>query len=565
MLGWDSPSYVALAKELTKSGELQTIGAWTYPQLYVQLLATLGFALGNITLSERILPLFFAFLTVYSSYLITFRISTNVHIAGISALLQAFSISFLKIVSDNNRNLMALSLSFVVILIVEGVGKGQPRLRDYLILTALTMAIAFAQFETFGILSLTLIISALLSRKIQQIITSSLIVGIPTVLTVVAFPGFLVNYFQTPIQTAKQTLGLADLSYWIGGSALTLGVFVLGYAYALRKWRRNNSTLSLLMFVWSTILLGIFFAVYVGVLPLQAEFGVRALLVIPSDVMISLGVMVVWAVILTLLRPRKLSLVRIGSRGLTTTLTAVLVVALLLANGAFGASQSGVYFNPYISTASYNKILLATNYVKDQNGGVPIFLFDGSIGYASLYRSYVSELIGENFAYYGTLSNFLQLKPTVSNSSDPYVSESEISLSRSYLAEMSGNISGPSPFIHTSYITNNSTLNSHMIVFITPELDNDTLPSVVDKFLIGNGIYVVPPLGLAGQGTAAASTVTTVSASPILAYPPISDIIALSATTLLFVIAVLLFDYVRAKKACLSQDSTRSIATSQSR
>src|SRR5713101_2963080 len=142
MLGWDSPSYVALAKELTKSGELQTIGAWTYPQLYVQLLATLGFALGNITLSERILPLFFAFLTVYSSYLITFRISTNVHIAGISALLQAFSISFLKIVSDNNRNLMALSLSFVVILIVEGVGKGQPRLRDYLILTALTMAIA---------------------------------------------------------------------------------------------------------------------------------------------------------------------------------------------------------------------------------------------------------------------------------------------------------------------------------------------------------------------------------------------------------------------------------------
>ena len=276
--------------------------------------------------------------------------------------------------------------------------------------------------------------------------------------------------------------------------------------------------------------------------------------------------MAFWVIIFRLLRPRKLSVLRFGTRDLTRTLTIILVGALLLANGAFGASQSGVYFNPYISTSSYNKILQATNYVTDQNGGVPIFVFDGSIGHASLYRSYASELIGENFAYYGTLSNLLQLRPTVSNSSDLYFSESETSLSQGYLAQMSHNVTVPSPFIHTSYITNNGTLNSHTIVFITPELDNDILPSIVDKFLIGNGIYVVPPLGLAGlQGAAPTSTVTPVSASPILSYPPASDIISLTATTLSFVVIISLLDYLLAKKARLSQGSTHHpIATSQS-
>ena len=309
----------------------------------------------------------------------------------------------------------------------------------------------------------------------------------------------------------------------------------------------------------------IYFGIYAQLLPLQAEFGIRALLVIPSYVLISLGAMAFWVIIFKLLRPRKLSLLRFGTRDLTKTLTILLVVALLLANGAFGASQSGVYFNPYISTSSYNKILQATNYVTDQIGSVPIFVFDGSIGHASLYRSYASELIGENFAYYGTLSNLLQLRPTVSNSSDSYFSESETSLSQGYLAEMSHNVTVPSPFIHTSFITNNSTLNSHTIVFITPELDNDILPNIVDKFLIGNGIYVVPPLGLAGlQGAALTSTVTPASASPILAYPPIEDIIALSTATLLFVIAISLFDYHRDKKARLIGDLTQPIATSES-
>jgi hypothetical protein len=550
MLGWDTSSYIALTKELLKNGEFGTMAAWSYPQLYVQLLAALGSALGNITMSERILPLFFGLLTVCSSFLISLRISRNIHIAGLSGLLQVFSISFLKIVSDNNRNLMALSLSFVVILIMDAAWKRQPRMRDYLILTVLTIAIAFTQFETFAILSLTLIISALLTRKTQQIITSSLIVAVPAALTVVAFPGFLLSYFQSPpILTGKQTLGLNDLSYWIGGSALTLAVFALGYAYSLRRWWRNGNSLSLLVLVWSTILLGIFFGVYLGLLPLQAEFGVRALLVVPSYLLISLGIMAVWTIILLPLRQRKWSLGRLGSTGLTKTITAILVVALLLANAAFGSSQSGVYFSPYISTVSYNKMVLATNYVRDQNGGVPIFVFDGSISYGTLYRTYIGELIGENFAYYGTLRNLLQLRPTVSNSSDPYLSESETSLSRTYFAEMSGNVTGPSAFIHSSYITNNSTLNSHTIVFITPELDNDVLPSKVTKFLIGNGIYVVPPNGLTNpQIAGATSTTTTLNGSPILSYPPTFDIISLLVVGSSFPVAISLFRYLRTKR-----------------
>jgi hypothetical protein len=565
MLGWDSPSYIELTKELFKNGELQTITTWSYPQLYVQLLAVFGYTVRNLTMAERTLPLFFAFLGLCASFLITLRISTNVHIAGLAVLLQAFSISFLKIVSDNNRNLMALSLTFVTMLMVEYSWKRQPRVRDYVVLTALTLAIAMTQFETFGVLSLTLMISALLTRRRQHVVVSSLSVAIPAILMVVAFPNFFLTYFQTTIQTPRQTLGLADLFYWIGGSGLLLGVLALGYAYAFTKWRRSGNILSLLIFVWSTVLLGIFAAVYVGLLPVQSEFGVRALLVIPSYVLISLGVLLVWAVILTPLQHRRLSLWRFDSRGLMTALIVILVVTLLVANGSFGASESGVYFNPYISTTAFNKMVLGTNYVQNQSWGIPIFVFYGSIGYATLYRNYIGELMGENFAYYGTLGNLLQLRPTVSNASDQYQSKFESSLSQNYLAEMLGNITGPSQFVHNSHITDNSTLNSHTMVFITPELDNDVLPPVVTRFLIGNGISIVPPGGLADpKGTVMTSAVTTsqgnaVSGSPILFYPPTSDIFSLLATTLSFVVAVWLVDYLRHKRTPLYVETSPTI------
>ncbi len=507
MVGWDNSDYVALANALYKNGIQYTIGTWSYPQLYVQILAVALYLGGNITVAERVFPLALGFLSIYAVFLIVSRISGNIHIAGLSSILQASSISFLKIVSDNNRNLMALSLAFVALLVVQGAWSKQPRVKDYLVLTILTLAIAFTQFETFAILSLTMMVAALLTLRRQNISLSATAVGVPSVISVALFPAYFLTYFQTPIQTPKQSLSSTDLTYWTGGSALLLFIFAVGCAYAFLKWKKNGSILSLLVFVWTMILLAIFGGVWL--LHAQAELGVRALLLAPSYIMIPFGAMLIWLAIRRILQTKNLPVIRQGPRRTATILMAVLIAAIVLANSTFAVPGSGIFFNTFIPATTYNKIAYAANYVRENSLGVPIIVFSGTYSYAALSRSYLGALVGEDFAYYGSLDRLLELQPTFSNSSDPSKSASENYLSQSYLQELMGKSPGPTEFVHRSYITNTGALLSHAFILITPDLYNSYLPGVMFSFRVGHGIYVIPPHGLDNLGrTMVGSNVT---------------------------------------------------------
>jgi hypothetical protein len=325
-------------------------------------------------------------------------------------------------------------------------------------------------------------------------------VVIPVFLLFVAFPSYFFTYVQTvqtPIQTPKQVLGPSDLVYWMGGSVVIVGISLVGIAYAFVKWRRKNDALSLLIFIWSSLLMAIFAAAYVGLAGLQAEFGVRALLLVPGYVLIPLGVFVFWVMVSRILQHGRLRVEKVNWKAIANGLTVTLVIAIVLISSLFAISESGTYFNTYISATAYNKMVLASNYVAGKNLGVPVIVFDESAGYDSLYRGYVGALMGEHFAYYGDINNLLQLKRTAPNSTDPYTYSLEALLTRIYLDEITGNVSGPTEFGHSSYITLPTALMSHPIILITPELYNGPLPGSLLPFYVGSGIYVVTPGGLA--------------------------------------------------------------------
>lgn len=402
---------------------------------------------------------------------------------------------------------MALSLAFVALLVVQGAWSKQPRVKDYLVLTVLALAIAFTQFETFAILSLTLMVSALLTLRRQNLSLSAIAVGVPSVISVALFPAYFLTYFQTPIQTPKLSLSSTDLTYWTGGSAFLLFIFAVGCAYAFLKWRKNGSILSLLVFVWTMILLAIFGGVWL--LHAQAELGVRALLLVPSYVMIPFGAMLIWLAIRRILQTKNLPVIRLGQRSTATILMAVLIAAIVLMNSTFAVPGSGIFFNTFIPATTYNKIAYAANYVRENSLGVPIIVFSGTYSYAALSRSYLGALVGEDFAYYGSLDKLLEFQPTFSNSSDPLQSASENYLSQSYLQELMGKSPGPTEFVHRSYITNTRALLSHAFILITPDLYNSYLPGVMFSFRVGYGVYVIPPNGLDNLGrTAVGSNVT---------------------------------------------------------
>ncbi len=498
MLGWDTPSYVRLAEEIQRQGALQSMAGWGFPHLYPQLLAVLGFLSGNVTLAEKILPVVFALLSIFLVFLVTLSISGNVHAAGVSALLQSSSIAFLRLFSDLHRNLMAFSLSLAAMVVAQRMWYNEQRLRDYVFLSVSVGVVAFTQLETFVILSLTLLISSIVTRRIQNIVASVLAVAAPSTLLVLAFPQFVSTYLQTPIIRPTDSLSLADVAYYMGGFALALPLSLAGGTYAFLKWRKSRNVMGLLIGLWTTALLGIVLVIAAKAVSLPSELGVRALIIVPSYVLAPLGVLLLWDALSAIRTHSVFTSMHVKAVRMARILLVVLVLGILIANSAFAVSQSQTYFTPYISSTAYNKVVQTASYFGQESFGVPIVVFKGqSVWLADLYRSYVGALLGEHFAYYGDLDSLLQLRPSSLRSLDPFVSRLEADMSQRYLEELTGTFPGPLWFSHSSYVRDRATLLSHPILLISPEFYDPPLSYRMAEFHLGHGIYVVPPQGLA--------------------------------------------------------------------
>jgi len=497
MLGWDSPTYVWLAKYVLNKGPIHMMQAWSFPHFYTQLLAFFGYLCGNIVLVERILPLTFCILLICTNSKIMLNISKNVYLASLTAFLTVFSVNVLRVFSDLNRSFMASSFAFVAFLLVPNLEHERSILnKKYLFFILILFVIASTQFETYFVLALSLFLHGLTSRKWRKFFILILASAMPIIVLVSLFPAYFFGYANTVV-IFHQELTFHDIILWNSGSWLLLGFLILG-SYLFYKSRMQNGALVSLVYSWSFV--NLLIVVLIG--PFSREFALRSMYIMPIPLLLALAILgyktylIRWRLKLTRSLNRKGHLVKIN----LNQVLLILIVFCVMAGSIFTVIQNAEGFlTPFISYSKYEKIVKAKEYFTNHDLSMPIVVFGGypNFGLVNLYRNYIGAEIGEHFAYYGEISNLFRLlpsRPRVNSTTDPYASQLERHYLTYYYYELIGNVTGPSPpmYHHDLHVTN-ETLMSYPILIVTPDFYTEEIPHYIKPFYIGDGIYVIPP------------------------------------------------------------------------
>ena len=501
MLGWDSPAYVWTAKYVITKGPICVIDAWSFPYFYTLVLAFFGYLLnGNVVIVERILPIFFGILLIWANSELVFSITKNVHIAGLAAILSAISLNVLRILSDLNRNLMAFSLSMIALLLVPYLEERKSFMnRRYLSFILLLFIIAITQFETYFILSLSLVLYGIFSKNLKKLFMYALACAIPVAILVPLFSKFFFAYMSALVYFQYDlTVSIALL--WTGGSWIILGFIIVGSLLFFRSELKSKKPVSLI-FSWSLVLLALISLTGAKIVHLPTDFAYRSLIILPIPVLLALAAQGCNNLISHHLQTKS-SLSTEKRRSFKTIFRRslpLLIALFLLGSSALITIQTiDGFFTPFIPRSGYEKIMETKGFLAESSASVPVFVFYGDppVWYVSLYRNYLGAEIGEHFAYYGEIENLFCLRPSESKIRyNLYLSQLEEYYITFYFNEMLGNSSGllPPMYVHDSHITSVAELMSHPIVIITPEFYNQEVPYCIKPFHIGDGIYVIPP------------------------------------------------------------------------
>jgi hypothetical protein len=500
LLGWDTPSYVWSARQIIAKGPVYMINAWGFPYFYSLIVAFFGYLTGDAVMVERVLPVLFGILLIWANSKLVFEVTKNVHVAGLAALLSAISLNVLRLVSDLHRNLMALSLSMIALLLVPNLEERKSFVnKEYLSFILLLFIIAITQFETYFILSLSLVLYGIFTKNLKKLFMFTLACVIPVAILVSLFPSFFFGYLGT-IVYIEYELTAAQFLLWTGGSWIILGFIIVGSFLFFKSKLRSRKWVSLI-FSWFLVLTALISLTGAKIVHLPTDFVYRSLIILPIPVLLALAAQGCNNLLSHHQRtkPSLSTQKRRSFKAIFRRLPPFLIAFFLIGSSAFLTIRYvDVFFTPFIPRSGYEKILETEQFLAQNSLSTPVFVFRGdpSIWYVNLYRNYLGAEIGEHFAYYGDMENlfrFVPSKPEINY--DLSLSQFEKYYITFYFNEMLGNFSGPPPpmFIHDSYITNVTELMSHPIVIITPEFYNQEIPYCIKQFHIGDGIYIIPP------------------------------------------------------------------------
>jgi len=500
LLGWDTPAYVWMAKYTIAKGPINMIDAWGFPYFYSLIVAFFGYLTGDAVMVERILPILFGILLIWANSELVFRVTKNVHVAGLAAILSAISLNVLRLVSDLHRNLMALSLSMIALLLVPNLEERKSFVnKEYLSFILLLFIIAITQFETYFILSLSLVLYGIFTKNLKKLFMFTLACAIPVVILVLLFSKFFFAYLGTLVYIEYE-LTAAQILLWAGGSWIILGFMIVGSFLFFKPELRSRKLVSLI-FSWSLVLTALISLTGAKIVHLPADFVYRSLIILPIPVLLALAAQGCNNFISHHQRtkPSLSTKKRRSLKAIFRRLLPFLIAFLLIGSSAFLTIQYvDGFLTPFIPRSGYEKIMETKRFLAGSSPSVPVFVFRGDppIWYVNLYRNYLGAEIGEHFAYYGDIENlfrFVPSKPEINY--DLSLSQFEKYYITFYFNEMLGNFSGPPPsmYVHDSYINSTEALMSHPIVIITPEFYNQEIPYCIKQFHVGDGIYVIPP------------------------------------------------------------------------
>lgn len=500
LLGWDTPSYVWTARHVIVKGPVYMIDAWGFPYFYSLMVAFFGYLTGDAVMVERVLPILFGILLIWAYSELVFKITKNVHISGLAAILSAISLNVLRVVSDLHRNLMALSLSMIALLLVPNLEERKSFVnREYLSFILLLFVIAMTHFETYFILSLSLVLYGIFTKDLKKLFKFALAGAIPAAILVPLFSKFFFAYLGTLVYF-KYELTVSIALLWTGGSWILLGFIIVG-SFLFFKSELKSKKLVSPIFSWSLVLLALISLIGVKIVHLPADFAHRSLIILPIPVLLALAALGCNNLISHHQRtkPSLSTKKRRSFKAIFRRLPPFLIAFFLIGSSAFITIQYvDVFFTPFIPRSGYEKIMETKQFLAGSSPSAPVFVFRGDppVWYANLYRNYLGAEIGEHFAYYGEIENLFRLLPSESKIKyNLYLFQLEEHYITFYFNEMLGNLSGPPPpmYVHDSYINSTEALMAHPIVIITPEFYNQEIPYCLKPFHVGDGIYVIPP------------------------------------------------------------------------
>ncbi len=471
LLGWDSSRYVWVAQEIITKGPVYTTSIRSYPHFYIQLLAFLGYVAGNIAIVERILPLVFCTLLIFANAKITLKITKNIHIAGLAAILTSLSINTLRLFADLNRNLMALSLGFTAFLLISNfidqktINKKSLRSKTYLSIMALFLIIAGTQFETFFVLAISIILLGVSTRNAKKLTALTLIPAIPTAVLLAMFPN-LPQIYLKQIGFARPELTLGEILLWSGGSWLLLSFLTAGAIYLSYRAIRQRNTMASIIFFYTAVITAAVILTTQKIIPINAEYALRALFILPIPLLFASAI----HASATLLKgvfieigvssPAKRRALKISVKHVAVTT----IVLILIASSTTTTFQHyNEFLTPYIPEIGYQKITTAIQYLKENSLRKPIVVLYGEHAswFSDLYNNYIGAEIGEHYNYHGNINNLLYIRTDRPQS--------------------------------TRFLV--------PILIITPYLYDKEIPYYITPYHISQGVYIIPPNSTINQIT----------------------------------------------------------------
>jgi hypothetical protein len=286
-LGWDTPFYVYQTVVVDQLGLGPALQSWHYPHLYVVILWAIGKAVGNVALTERILPFFWLFLLLAAYQNIALGLTKSRFQANFAVILAGLSFNTVRVLADLNRQLMALSLALVLLVLLARQSRSLFGLRkSNLVLHGLILAVAATQVETYVVLSLAIVLFAALAREIRPVLEALAFVSLP-ILLLSPLVFALAQGYPASIGFPQQELQLdfSALFLFSAGSLITFPLAVLG-AWRLFKSMGRERRLETVFGAWLLSLLLSFAVLATGIIELPA---MRALYIMPVPILLVLG------------------------------------------------------------------------------------------------------------------------------------------------------------------------------------------------------------------------------------------------------------------------------------
>lgn len=490
ILGWDTLAYAFSTQETLKQGFPWMLRHWNHPNSYALLLAGLSSLTGNVSLTANLLPVVFAALLSFASGYVVRKI-TNPATGLLAAILTATSMATFRIFVDLHRALFAF-LGITILIALDStktLAKARLDLKGVLVIVLL-LVVAFSNFEMYLAYLLSVILVLGLRRERWSrwpfVLGWSILPGLLFALTP-APPLILNSLFYVTRTGIAQGLTLEGLLLYFS-PIISIPFAIFGVAFLMLKWKSKPDGLAtpLLSWIVAISILLILFGIVIRMIPLY-----RAIISLHIPMLVALGAyfLIEWVVRLsrqtysTLPRGHFLK-VRLPDQTRHVAF-AFFATALIIASGIGMKENSTLFWKPIVSQDLYARLAHSSEFLRDKGWPEPIYLVlnEQVLGILAPIR-FELGLLNDNptYLYYGDIN----LLPWFVH---PYYIFPDWIESPAKIGPLE------QEYFMTTFWLNPEHLDllAHPLVVVSPELFGRTLPPSFEEFLVGEGLYVIPP------------------------------------------------------------------------